>query len=164
MEPGDILRSIYGSIYHRPMNVSFLDSHVLGAARPMSRDQVLWLRDRLDVKAILSLTEEPLPSQWLSGLGYLDVKIRNHTAPSVSQLDDAVHFLLNQSGNGNKTAVHCAAGKGRTGTVLAAYLCAKYELSAEDAIGQVREKRPGSIEKNQEVSVIEYKKVLEESK
>jgi atypical dual specificity phosphatase len=41
--------------------------------------------------------------------------------------------------------VHCAEGKGRTGTVLAAYLVYK-GLSTDDAIKKVREKRPGSIE------------------
>ncbi len=162
VEPGDILRSIYGSLYHKPMNVSFLDGTIVGSARPMSLREVEWLKDHLDVKAILSLTEMPLPQLWLDGLAYKNVVIKNHTVPTITQLADSVGFLLGQSENGRKTAVHCAAGKGRTGTVLAAYLCAKYSLSAKDAIKRVREKRPGSIEKIQENAVLEYEQMLQE--
>jgi atypical dual specificity phosphatase len=41
--------------------------------------------------------------------------------------------------------VHCRAGKGRTGTVLAAYFVSK-GMSAAEALQRVRELRPGSIE------------------
>lgn len=146
------------------MNVSFLDEHVLGSARPMSRDGVNWLREKMGVKAILSLTEEPLPSQWLDGVTYRLVTMRNHAAPSLRQLDESVNFLMNQSNDGKNAVAHCAAGKGRTGTVLAAYLCAKYGSTAEDAIRRVREKRPGSIERIQEAAVVEYKQTLEKRK
>ena len=37
--------------------------------------------------------------------------------------------------------VHCAAGKGRTGTVIAAYICKRDNISAEMAIEQIRAKR-----------------------
>ncbi|HYB03455.1 MAG TPA: dual specificity protein phosphatase family protein, partial [Nitrososphaerales archaeon] len=64
------------------------------------------------------------------------------------------------------TLVHCTAGKGRTGTVLAAYLCATKQLSAEDAIRAVRSKRGGSIEKNsgQEEAVRKYCDFLQKQK
>ena len=42
-------------------------------------------------------------------------------------------------------AVHCLAGRGRTGTVLAAYFVHR-GLPAREAIQKVRDLRPGSIE------------------
>jgi atypical dual specificity phosphatase len=53
-------------------------------------------------------------------------------------------------------AVHCTAGKGRTGTVLAAYLVTT-GLSAHAAIDRVRHLRPGSVETpDQEEAVEEF--------
>jgi cell division cycle 14 len=41
--------------------------------------------------------------------------------------------------------VHCRAGLGRTGTMIAIYLMYKYDFSAKQAIAWVRICRPGSV-------------------
>jgi len=41
---------------------------------------------------------------------------------------------------------HCAAGLGRTGTVVAKLLTDSFGLTADEAITQVRQARPGTIE------------------
>jgi atypical dual specificity phosphatase len=51
-------------------------------------------------------------------------------------------------------AVHCGAGLGRTGTVLAAYLVAGGE-EARAALARVRELRPGSVETADQERAIE---------
>jgi len=143
------MRKFYGLSLGRPMNVSFIDGCVCGSARPMSKKEVDFLVSKKGVSAILSLTENPLPSEWLGQLkDYKHISIRNHTAPNISQLTEAVDFVTTNVRVGRKTAVHCAAGKGRTGTVLAAYLCASQHISSKQAIQTVRAKRSGSVEKN----------------
>ena len=42
--------------------------------------------------------------------------------------------------------VHCLAGLGRTGTLLACYLIKYESMSADDAVQKVRKERPGSIQ------------------
>jgi len=49
--------------------------------------------------------------------------------------------------------VHCGAGLGRTGTVLACYLVSR-GLTAEQAIGEVRLARPGAVEAVSQVAFV----------
>ena len=52
-------------------------------------------------------------------------------------------------GSEGKVAVHCHAGKGRTGLVICGYLMFKNEWSAIKAIEYFRERRDGSLKKKE---------------
>src|SRR5262249_19799577 len=66
-------------------------------------------------------------------------------APSISQFHEFLKFMKRQRLLGNKVAVHCVAGRGRTGTVLAGYLIAE-GATVNSAIARVRRLQPGAIE------------------
>ena len=139
-----------------PANFSWLlPGRVAGMARPIAEDEE-WLREQ-GVTSLVSLTLTP-PSL---GFRILHVPIPDMHSPSVSQLRAAVDFIRAAWDEGGGVAVHCGAGMGRTGTVLAAVLVAEGSR-ADQAIAEVRAARSGSIEtREQEQRVREYAVLLE---
>jgi atypical dual specificity phosphatase len=118
-------------------------------------DDLLALRE-LGVGALLSLTEDPLPlgSVEQAGLVGLHLPVPDFTAPSPDQLRAALAFIDRHRADGVAVAVHCRAGQGRTGTVLAAYLI-RGGQGAFDAIQAVRAVCPGAIEARDQVAALE---------
>jgi len=99
------------------------------------------------VGALLSLTETPLPRGVFErhGLLGLHLPVDDFHAPSTIQMLDALAFIDDARATSTPAAVHCLAGQGRTGTVLAAYLI-RGGLSADQAVAQLRAICPGAIE------------------
>ena len=80
----------------------------------------------------------------------------------MAQLETFVAAARQTHSAGGRVAVHCAAGKGRTGTFLAAWFVAE-GAGAQAAMETVRALRPGSIEtKAQEAALVEYEAALRE--
>lgn len=94
-----------------------------------------------------------------SGIKYFNYSWRDMKVPPISLVLDIVHVAYNEICGGGKIAVHCHAGFGRTGIIVACVLIAGDGFSAEESISVVRQRRPGSIQTlAQENSVIEFEK------
>jgi atypical dual specificity phosphatase len=83
----------------------------------------------------------------------------------VPEFDDLVHvvdFIHKRITSNEPVMVHCLAGMGRTGTILACYLVKYQNMSADEAIQKVREERPGSIQSYlQEEIIFQFTKSLQ---
>jgi atypical dual specificity phosphatase len=98
------------------------------------------------IGAVLSLSmSSPFSGGPPDGIEHHHEPIPDMTAPADDSIERAVAFLRQQRESGRATLVHCAAGYGRTGTMLACYLVSE-GLAAGEAIAEVRSARPGSVE------------------
>lgn len=120
------------------------DFRVAGCARPHDRAAVEALVAE-GIGKLVTLTESPLPEALLQGL---DLQVAHVPMPDVlpvevAQLRHAVAAIEGGLASGRTVAVHCAAGIGRTGTVLSAFFVAR-GLSPDEAISTVKRLRPRS--------------------
>lgn len=107
------------------------------------------------IGALLSLTETSIEDEALgrSGLSSLHLPVPDFHAPSPDQLREALSFIDRHRTEGIGVAVHCRAGMGRTGTVLAAYLI-RGGATPDDAIHTVREVCPHAVESKPQVEAL----------
>ncbi len=131
---GDVKRKLHGKIWKKPDNFSWLiEGKLAGSAIPTSTDEVEWAIEQ-GVKSIVT----------------------------VKDLVKTVDFIHNRITSNEPVMVHCLAGLGRTGTMLACYLIKHQKMSADEAIQKVREERPGSIQSYpQEEIIFQFAKSLQ---
>lgn len=175
---GDVYRWLYSKFSSRPTNFSWVINNALaGSGLPLSFDQFKWLVNH-GIGTIVTVREVPLPSHWLSlndkknldvdsegpdKVNYLHLRVEDYHSPTVQEIDSTVKFMENEIKEKRPVLVHCAAGKGRTGTILGAYLLRNQKIGAREAITRIRNMRPGSIQTDsQEKSLYEYEKYLKE--
>src|ERR1044071_6639291 len=176
---GDVYRWLYSKFSSRPTNFSWvINNGLAGSGLPLSFDQFQWLVKN-GIRTIVTVREISLPLHWLTDrdlvnadskdkdfakVNYLHLRVEDYHSPSIQEIDSTVKFIENEILEKRPVLVHCAAGKGRQGPILGAYLLKKENLSARDAITRIRNLRPGSIQTDsQEKSLYEYEKYLGET-
>jgi atypical dual specificity phosphatase len=127
-----------------------IEDQLAGMPRPgtdaaIEEDVAFLKRQKIDL--LVSLTTDVPGSSQLAehDIESLHIPVHDFQAPTMNQIVEFVDSTSRVLASGGRVGVHCTAGMGRTGTMLATYLV--YEGSTtEDAIAKIRELRPGSIE------------------
>ena len=160
---GDAKRKLHGMITGKPDNFSWIiEKKLAGSAIPTSKEEIDWVKQE-GVKSIVTIREEPLEEEWLEDVNYLHIHSNDMGVPEFDDLINSVDFLHQRITNDEPVMVHCLAGLGRTGTILACYLIKYQQMSADDAIQKVRNKRHGSIQSfSQEEIIFRFEKSVRE--
>jgi len=131
-----------------------LPGRVLGCARPRKDSAFVALRAQ-GITVLINLHERPHEPARLArfGMTQVNVPLADFSAPTPEQLASAITAIDEATARGERVAVHCGGGLGRTGTILAAYLV-HLGQTPDEAIAHVRELRPGSVETTEQRSAI----------
>jgi len=159
---GDVWRKVHGTVTGRPDKFSWLiENKLAGSGIPTSINEVEWVIEQ-GVKSIVTIREEPLDDDWVKDVNYLHVHSNDMGVPEFDDLTYTIDFIHRRITNNEPVMVHCLAGMGRTGTLLACYLVKYQKMSADDAIQKVRKERPGSIQSYpQEEMIFQFEKFLQ---
>ena len=160
-KPGNLWRRLHGKITKEPTNFSWLiENKLAGSGMPTTFDEFEWVLNQ-GVKSVVTMTENALPESWVEDVNYLHVPTTDLSAPEINKIKVAVDFIHKQINNKEAVMVHCAAGMGRTGTILACYLIKYQKYTAKKAIEKLRNERPGSIQSEiQEMTIHMYEKQI----
>lgn len=136
-----------------------LEDRLAAMPFPLAEDAYVMLQ-QLGIKAILNLCGYVDDSPRLSAFNVHYVPITDMKPPTLQQMQQAISIIRASLEDNQPIAVHCEAGLGRTGTIIAGYLTT-CGTPAQEAIETIRKLRPGSIETDeQEAAVYEYERYL----
>ena len=159
---GDVWRKVHGTVTGRPDKFSWLIKNKLaGSGIPTSINEVQWVLDQ-GIKSVVTIREEPLDESWTRDINYLHVLSNDMGVPEFNDLIHTVDFIHRRITSNEPVLVHCLAGMGRTGVILACYLVKYQNMSADEATQKVRKERPGSIQSYpQDEIIFRFEKFLQ---
>ena len=127
-----------------------------GASQPQLSD--LPFLKTVDLAGIICLQEESSSKELaqLLDIEYLHRPIPDFSIPSSEDLPEILKFLsdLQEKKPNFPVLIHCTAGNGRTGTILASLIKILDGMTSKDAIQKVRSINPLAIETEEQEKFI----------
>ncbi|XP_076267935.1 dual specificity protein phosphatase 23-like [Rhynchophorus ferrugineus] len=142
-----------------PWNFSWVIPNVLAATScPETVNQLDFLRKE-GIHHLVTLSPDHVPPITnYNGLQWSYIPIIEFEAPSLDDIENFITICKKAREKQQAIAVHCRAGRGRTGVMIACYFVYFQDMSPDTAIAQIRALRPWSVETYaQEASVRHYR-------
>lgn len=128
----------------------------LGGAPTYRRDYDSLLE--LGITAVLNVRAERADETAFydqHGITHVQFRVPDVTVPDEITITAAVKWIKVQIGDGRTVLVHCAKGRGRSATLLAAYLMREEGMSFDEANTLMKSKRPLTKLENKHRQVLE---------
>lgn len=124
-----------------------------GRYSPLDKDLAFLRQEGIGV--IISLLESTvnLEAYVEAGFDTHHFPVEDFTAPTLDQIAEACGIIESSLTRGSRVLVHCNAGIGRTGTLLACFL-AHQGVEPEDAVQRIRGERPMSLETREQITIV----------
>ena len=149
------------------INFSWVEESVIaGSSFPFHNSHMRFFEEN-NIEIIINLTNGKsynTDADLQAKFKVYNIKIEDFHPASLEQILE--FWQITKKHNNHSIVVHCIAGCGRTGTMLAAWLLlSKKVKTAQEAINKIREMRPCSIEtREQELSIINLENYLKSNK
>lgn len=137
-----------------------INNRIFVSALPKTHDWK-YLKE-IGIKHVINLMMEPHNNSFVKtfGIDVIHIPVKNYSPPSLEQIDQAITFI--ETSGDDKILIHCWAGLGRTGTIVACYLVKHENMTSDEAIKHIRMLRPGSVETSeQELIIHKYSATIE---
>ena len=115
----------------------------LGGAPHYSKDYAFLLDN--GITAVLNIRaerEDDVSLYQQHNVAYQQLKVLDVTVPSEEMIDAGVAFVRDQVLDGRTVLIHCAKGRGRSATILAAYLMQYEDMEFDEANQTMKAIRP----------------------
>lgn len=108
------------------------------------------------IRAIATLTEDPLDDRIVSksGIENRHWPVVDFDVPTLDQAADFCRWVDEQLAASRPVAVHCFAGLGRTGTMIACWLVREKGSTTEGVLRAIRRIEPGFVQTAQQEAFV----------
>lgn len=115
----------------------------LGGAPLYARDYEYLLENGITaVVNIRAERDDDIELYEKNSIAYQRLHVLDITLPTPEIISAGVDFIHDQIQDGRKVLIHCAKGRSRSATLIAAYLMKHEGMSFDEANGLMKEKRP----------------------